>query len=195
MTGDYDPFVAAQSGVDLFFVISGFIICSAAIKHESNPWRFLVKRCGRIFPVYWFVLALSAFVTLWIAPIVGTHWMPERPAIDYILLLTLINRYVPQAWTLSYEIYFYVCMSVVLLARPRSFWFVIGSLMLCQACLVAYALLSGGNPDASVFSSPMVLEFGIGCGVAYLRSREYRRYAELALLIGMSGFAAGSIWI
>ena len=67
--------------------------------------------------------------------------------------------------------------------------------MLCQACLVAYALLSGGNPDASVFSSPMVLEFGIGCGVAYLRSREYRRYAELALLIGMLGFAAGSIWI
>jgi len=63
VTGDYDPFVAAQSGVDLFFVISGFIICSAAIKHENNPWRFLVKRCGRIFPVYWFVLALSAFVT------------------------------------------------------------------------------------------------------------------------------------
>ena len=142
VTGDYDPFVAAQSGVDLFFVISGFIICSAAIKHESNPWRFLVKRCGRIFPVYWFVLALSAFVTLWIAPIVGTHWMPERPAIDYILLLTLINRYVPQAWTLSYEIYFYVCMSVVLLARPRSFlvcdWIIdaLSSLLGCLRIIV-----------------------------------------------------------
>ena len=46
------------SGVDIFFVISGFIICQAAARH-GGALHFLSRRWWRIFPLYWIVLAVS----------------------------------------------------------------------------------------------------------------------------------------
>jgi peptidoglycan/LPS O-acetylase OafA/YrhL len=49
-----------SSGVDIFFVISGFIICQVAARPHKGALHFLARRCWRIFPLYWIVLALSA---------------------------------------------------------------------------------------------------------------------------------------
>ena len=45
-----------SSGVDIFFVISGFIICQVAARHHG-ALHFLARRWWRIFPLYWIVLA------------------------------------------------------------------------------------------------------------------------------------------
>jgi hypothetical protein len=97
-SGPFNIHLVAYSGVDVFFVISGFIISTVATRQEANPWLFLAKRAGRIFPVYWIVLAVSVVASEWI--VVGDPWvpkMPHLPATDYLFLLTLANRFAPQA--------------------------------------------------------------------------------------------------
>jgi peptidoglycan/LPS O-acetylase OafA/YrhL len=190
---DYNVFSVSSSGVDIFFAISGFIICGTAIQHEAVPWRFLVKRVTRIFPVYWIVLAVCAVASLWVTT--GFDNMPQSPAVDYILLTTLVNSFVPQAWSLAYEIYFYAWVSVVLLIAPRRFWPTIGILLLCQVCSIAYTLLRDGNPEAYVYTSWLVLEFGFGCGVAYLCNRGYHRFGGLTFFFGVICFIIGSVWM
>ena len=195
VTGSVNLQLVTYSGVDIFFVISGFIISTVATKREANAWHFLVKRASRIFPVYWVVLAVSAVASLWVA--VGTPWiwqMPARPVTDYVFLLTLANRFVPQAWSLAYEIYFYAWVSFILLMPSRGFWPVLGILMLSQTGLVAAVTLRGGNPDLTVVTSGMVIQFGFGCAVAWACGRGHLRFAAVALVIGLLGFVAGAAW-
>ena len=43
------------SGVDVFFVISGFIIHTLYRDHTGLDWRFFLNRLNRIYPMYWLV--------------------------------------------------------------------------------------------------------------------------------------------
>lgn len=70
------PYVTAigVSGVDIFFVISGFIIYHAAKRSAAQvdivgraqaTYEFAVRRIIRIFPLYWIVFAAAAIITIW----------------------------------------------------------------------------------------------------------------------------------
>jgi exopolysaccharide production protein ExoZ len=193
--GPLNIHLVAYSGVDIFFVISGFIISTVATRHEANSWIFLAKRAGRIFPVYWIVLAVSVVASRWI--VVGDPWvpkMPHLPATDYLFLLTLANRFAPQAWSMAYEIYFYAWIGLILLVSPRRLWVVLGILMLCQVGIVTHVALAGRDPDAAVYTSSMVLQFGLGCAVAWACDRGLHRFAMPALVLGFAGFVAGAAW-
>lgn len=180
------------SGVDVFFAISGFIVSTMAVRQSSTPWQFFVKRLFRIYPTYWCVLAISAVVGFWIP--VGEQWMPRLSAVDYIFLLARYNWFVPPAWTLMYEIYFYTGIGCILIVAPRFLYPVIGALMCGQAIVVAGILWTGGDPDAYFATSAFVLEFGLGCAVAWLIGRGRSRLAIPAIVISLVFFALGAIW-
>jgi peptidoglycan/LPS O-acetylase OafA/YrhL len=114
------------SGVDIFFVISGFIICQVAARPQNRALHFLVRRCWRIFPLYWVVLAFSVLIDA-----IGMNWAPWMSArhstFDYIFLLTTENRFVPQGWSLVYELYFYVSLAFVLFVSPTGRFYRTGS--------------------------------------------------------------------
>ena len=50
-----------ELGVQLFFIISGFVILLSAIK-SGSALKFAISRFSRIYPTYWFALAVSALV-------------------------------------------------------------------------------------------------------------------------------------
>jgi exopolysaccharide production protein ExoZ len=182
-------FTLGLSGVDIFFVISGFIICQAASRPNTRVLHFLARRWWRIFPLYWIVLAFSVAIDCW--GITWAEWMTGRySALSYILLLTTDNRYVPQAWTLVFELYFYASLAFVLLVSPpRRFYRTLAVWIVAQLALIILCGADGGPPV-----NAMSLEFALGCSVAWFNQRNLIRHELLAWALGLLFFAGGTLW-
>ena len=172
------------SGVDIFFVISGFIICMV-VEREPAP-VFLARRLARIFPLYWLVLILAAILSNWVP--MAEDWMRHDPPILHLLLLTRQNRYIAPAWTLCYELYFYAVAAGILLLAPRRFFPVLAGLVVAQAAVVF--LVGGPN----FFTSPLILEFGMGALAAYAAQKTALPFGRTALLLAAAGFVGGAMW-
>src|SRR4051812_17970070 len=64
------------SGVDIFFVVSGFIMWTTIQGARQSPLGFLRQRIVRIVPLYWLALALYLGV-LWVVPGDGSRQLPQ----------------------------------------------------------------------------------------------------------------------
>ncbi|MFG2006616.1 acyltransferase family protein [Spirillospora sp. NPDC048911] len=109
-------------GVDLFFLISGFVILMSAWGRSVD--RFAASRIVRLFPAYWFAVVLVLAVYL----ATDLRWIPaetdKRGALEAFLPnLTMLQTglHVQSLegvyWTLWVELHFYVLVAVALLAR------------------------------------------------------------------------------
>jgi exopolysaccharide production protein ExoZ len=105
-------------GVDIFFVISGFIMVYTTQSHHVGPFSFFVNRVVRIVPIYW-LLTLAVFTLAVIAP----HLLGATRAAPSELLKSLL--FIPFAksngavqpilflgWTLNYEMFFYMLFAL-----------------------------------------------------------------------------------
>ncbi len=117
-------------GVDIFFVISGFIMVYAHFDHfgkSGSPIRFLVKRLIRIVPNYW-LLTIFAGIIIFFAPHFSQHG--REAEIPWIFASLLFIPWTSAAgipvpiiglgWTLNFEMYFYVIFSIALIFKRRS---------------------------------------------------------------------------
>jgi peptidoglycan/LPS O-acetylase OafA/YrhL len=107
--GGWTP--SGDIGVEYFFVLSGFVML---VSHHGDFGRlaavprFWWRRAARIYPVFWLAL-LVAFIVL------GPHWR-AREALGLISLVSAdIQHYIPSAWTLRYELAFYLVFGLALL--------------------------------------------------------------------------------
>jgi peptidoglycan/LPS O-acetylase OafA/YrhL len=190
--------VFASAGVDIFFVISGFIITTVAMKAGDQDggrariaWNFGVNRFSRIYPVYWiaFALAVAASHKVQLAP----PNLPVDPLWQQGLLLTHVNTYIMAAWSLCFEIYFYAVVMLALLISPKHVGKVLAGWAVLITLIVAYDMFIGKNQwVAQVALSPLTFEFIFGMIVAYLIRRGITAYAVTAAFIGVVTFLAGA---
>ena len=113
------------AGVDLFFVISGFIIAWSSHSEIGDPQRlprYALRRFNRIMPMYW----LCWFASAWVIYVLFADNLPvapERLVGESVKSLLLVARdahfVIPQAWTLNYEVVFYAVFGLFILL-PRS---------------------------------------------------------------------------
>lgn len=181
----------AVSGVDLFFVISGFIICTVARQSSDSPMRFLAKRARRIFPLYWIVLALS--IALAKTYDLGSAWMPKLPRAYYVTLGARFNNFIPPAWTLSYEIYFYGVIFLLLVVSRKHLYRLVLLAMLGQAATLVWFHQTGQSIETYFWTSALVFEFGFGAFVAYLVERNCRGWGVLCGVFGVATFSIGAV--
>jgi peptidoglycan/LPS O-acetylase OafA/YrhL len=113
------PFINGWMGVDLFFVLSGFLITYQFLRrHErGRPFRlkdFVVRRVFRIVPVYYFVLMI---VVAGLVPYYATGPVSAWEFIKHLLFLQDYggSQIVPAFWSLGVEEKFYLVAPVVLL--------------------------------------------------------------------------------
>jgi peptidoglycan/LPS O-acetylase OafA/YrhL len=153
-------------GVDIFFVISGFImfyVSFPASRAPVKPAHFLWKRLTRIYPFYWFCLLLTlAFWWLGLVPSV----VPDVHMLVRSVLLFPSNYFViGVSWTLVYEMYFYLIFAASLsFARP-----LISLFGTTSAILGLYALhrFAPGHALRNFFGNPIAAEFCFGLFLAY----------------------------
>lgn len=112
-------------GVNLFFVLSGFILIYTYAGTTVSPRRFWQARFARIYPAYALSLALSAsffFFAVRHLDIPYLAWSKQHLAAACLLTLTLLQSWFPQAaltwnavcWSLSVEAFFYLVFPVLL---------------------------------------------------------------------------------
>ena len=116
-----------NSGVDLFFVLSGYLIYGALIRRAPNVLRFLRRRVERIYPTFLAVFALYLVLSVLFPDASRLHGQTWIGASTYVLqnLLLLpgifnIPPLITLAWSLSYEFFFYI--SAVILVRTVRMW-------------------------------------------------------------------------
>lgn len=114
-------------GVDIFFVISGFIMAKTTRNHPSE-WRcaliFLTHRFSRIYVGWWIFLALYMFIGMRFGGV-----SQEASLLGSIVLwpMTLYQYTIPVLWTLSFELYFYALVAVLILWNRKKAGFVLGA--------------------------------------------------------------------
>jgi len=167
---------AGQAGVDLFFVISGFVMVLVTSTRERSPRQFLASRATRIVPIYWFY-TFACFILLCIVP--GLFKTNEASARHLILSLLFVPHAIaPTAgqllplvklgWTLNYEVFFYVVFAAAMfVTAPRrvliTTWLLAG---LIAARPVSSFLGVQIDGVAAFYTNPIMGEFVLGMLIA-----------------------------
>jgi exopolysaccharide production protein ExoZ len=174
-------------GVDIFFVISGFIITLVARKfvREHGFQDFLMKRLLRILPIYW----LLTLVELTHALIRHPERSPLSTTIKSFILLPIFDQdnyifpIISLGWTLSFELYFYLVVAAFLLLKRKNF---IIQLIAFLGSLVGIGLLVPeiSNPLFKFITNPIIIEFLLGCliGLLYLSGARLKPGISYGLL-------------
>lgn len=195
----------AQSGVDVFFVISGFIMVYVTARAGSSAAHFIRMRVIRIVPLYWVYNFGTAALILVLPELFKTsvftlpHFLQSLFFIPHYGPSGSLSPLILLGWTLNYEMFFYVvfALAMALLAASR--------IPLSIAILVALPVLAlfmnfEGNAMGEFYSNEIILEFILGMILASLfMGGALRRvgFAAGTTLIGLGavGLAIGAVHI
>lgn len=182
------------SGVDVFFVISGFIMWWTTRDAVVSPGDFVRRRIERIVPLYWIITTFYVLVLL-VAPRLMQTGALDWPHVlsSYLFLpyphpvVDLMHPLVTPGWTLNYEMFFYVIFAAALFA-PREIRLPLIAVTLV-GLVVAGVALQPQNRFLGVYTSSLLLEFLLGVVVAELVLRRVLIPAAAALPAAVVAFA------
>lgn len=163
------------SGVDVFFIISGFVMLYTQLDNKRNVKGFLVSRAIRIIPIYW-LLTITVVVIYLVAPLAFRELVITP---DWILAsLGFISRAVMEkppivyvGWTLEWEMLFYLVFGFSLWFRSLTTTLVVTTL-----ALLAFAL---------AVSNFILMEFVAGLLIALVfKKYGFKRHGRCSLVVG-----------
>ncbi len=197
-------FGSGDRGVDLFFVLSGFIIMTTHADEIGSPARllpYLFKRCCRIFPSVWIMTLIAA--ALYACHFGGPGKLEKLAPWNIVASALLLPQAGPAlvnvTWTLKYEIFFYAVFALMIVSRRLG----PALLLAWQVAMVltVIGVLHVANPLAAFYLHPLCLEFAIGMACAWLVRRQDRTRAAGAawmpvclLAVGAIGFVGGLLY-
>lgn len=157
--GKIEPFNTAflngGFGVDLFFLISGFIICYVTSK-KGHVIIFFLKRFFRIYPLFLFILIISSIFLvrynvhpLWTMIKSGMFILQDynKPAPEFDF------NFIGPAWTLSYEIWFYFVFGMAMMVSHKHRVLVASAILLAQVFLLQFTFTGSVSLNSSYVAS------------------------------------------
>jgi len=192
----FPNFIEGAAGVDLFFVISGFVMVYSSEKFFGQPGgsaRFLGHRLSRIVPLYWVAstIRLIQILKAHVFSISDLSWPfivlcylfypAARPSGSFSPLLGV-------GWTLNFEMFFYVIFTIAVLFRRRMA--VLFAVVTLSALSIGGSLELFPQPLAYLTAYPFLWEFIYGILIAFA----YRESLRLTPLISVTLTVAGAIF-
>ena len=191
------------AGVDVFFVISGFIIVHASSPLYGRPGgrrRFLAHRVARLVPLYWIVTAAYLAIALARPGLLSGGTEAGPPSLGYVAASFLFfpasapnGGPVPLyslGWTLNCEMFFYALFTIGLGWGRRA---AVAWLLASLGCLALTGLALPSLPMPLAFwTNPIILEFGFGAGLALARAEGLRlglAWRSALAVLGLCGLA------
>lgn len=184
---------AGAIGVDLFFVISGFIMVTTTWDAFGKPGaaqRFITRRFLRIYPPYWVALIVFATIGLLLPSALYLAPVTVSSAITSFFLIPQVGGPLMfVAWSLEFEVYFYVVFAIALqFPRERlALFFALWAGMTLALNVVAHGVSA---VPVQFLGSPLALEFMGGGVIGYLVLHRHVFAPRTLLVIGII-FAAG----
>jgi exopolysaccharide production protein ExoZ len=184
------------SGVDLFFVISGFIMVYISHQKFGDARRaglFVLNRAARIYPpaILFTALAVLGFI------LAGTtdKWFAQNNILFSFLLLPQTQPpLLGVSWTLIHELYFYLLFAVFMLGRFRllPLWLILWAVV---AGLAQWAGVWSHDPWTLIAFHPLTFEFILGAITGLFAVYCKPRFGAAFMLMGAVLFVTGALWI
>ena len=180
--GTFTPlaFLPWSAGVDLFFVISGFIMVHASGRlfgKPEAPGAFLARRVARIVPLYWGLTSLYIAIAFVAPAFLNRSLLEPWPVVASYLFIPflrpdgLVQPLYSLGWTLNYEMAFYVLFALVIALPQRQAVLALGSILALLS--TAGALLALPQPFG-FWTDSIILEFAFGLLLGQLRAEGFR---------------------
>jgi peptidoglycan/LPS O-acetylase OafA/YrhL len=204
------PVLWGWAGVDLFFVLSGFLIGTQLWKEANRTGhirigRFLLRRGLRIWPLYFGFVILAA-----LSPLFMVQKAPLWP--DVFFLSNSFFARIAGGWSLSTEEQFYILAPVsialaLLFFKPRKLWFLPLSgvllLLINRAVVIHYSTLPVYDLRQKLYYPIATHADGLAVGLliawagvfspGFFRSRWSRIIAGLMVVVGLGLYAINSV--
>lgn len=194
-------------GVDIFFVISGFIM---AMIVDRNSEKFFLRRLIRILPLYW-TATLGVFALAAFTPRLMMHTRANWGELALSLLFIPFfkngatmnaNPILFVGWTLNYEMFFYVVLAICLAFTRKHATLIAGAII--ALTLVICRPFGNRTAITLLYGYPIILEFPFGIAAYWLvrrmslaqtvRLRRPAAFAVAAAALLMISFQGTSLW-
>jgi exopolysaccharide production protein ExoZ len=151
-----------RGGVDIFFVISGYVMVKSTENRDISPAYFIVQRAKRIVPMYW----IATFATITMMQVDG-QWNFKLMSFLFIPAMhpdfPLMQPIVEPGWTLNYEMFFYAIFALSLLTQQAHRF---AAIAFSFTLLVLLGLTSEWPDIFEFYSRPIIIEFLLGMALA-----------------------------
>jgi exopolysaccharide production protein ExoZ len=190
-----------EAGVDLFFVISGFVMVYASrdmFGSAASMGPFLRRRAARIAPIYWAVTIVYIVISLGgLAPVNRAKPDGWEIAASFLFLPwlsglgPLVQPVYSLGWTLNYEMAFYFLFALVLpLKRHVAVPALVGVLM---ALVLAGQFIPASQVQLHFWTRSIILEFGMGLLIGQMALSGVKPGRGMAAALAVA--ALGLLWL
>jgi peptidoglycan/LPS O-acetylase OafA/YrhL len=168
--GALNGFYVGGSGVDLFFIISGYIMCASTLNRDLDFGRFMLHRVRRIIPLYWLTTTIAWVIFLYKPEMVNSSGGETSIWASYTLFPTGAKYLNGNGWTLTYEFIFYILFGLAI-QKGTYTAMVVASIMLLALVMVGL-VVPYNQATFNIVTANLSLEFIYGMGCFYLFNRK-----------------------
>ncbi|MES3016267.1 MAG: acyltransferase [Bacteroidota bacterium] len=179
-----------QFGVDIFFVISGYIISFILNKRTEH---FLLKRFIRVIPMYYFFTCLVILVWLFYPQGMNNVYISASSIFKSFLFIPYTvgasGPILSNGWTLNYEIFFYVLVGTLVMVFKKPTITLFSASLIIVSIIVYSLTANSSNEFLSFYSNQITLEFIFGIFLYYL-TNSFRQMLSTRPAVIIAAFIA-----
>jgi exopolysaccharide production protein ExoZ len=174
------------AGVDLFFIISGYIMCYTTNRRETDIYQFLKARFIRIMPLYWILSSIALVIYLLMPDKINSSGGDTSIFHSFTLLPSSSKYLIQNGWTLSYEFFFYFIFSLGLIFSTAKKYLLPAIVLIVLAILGQ--VFKPDNVYLAFMTSNILLEFVMGMAIFTL-TQKYSLPKNMAIALCLLAIA------